>query len=58
MALTWYVAEFNSYDQMYGSLGTVVGFMTWLWISVVLVLLGAEVDAAIESKSGRKDGLG
>ena len=58
IALTWYVAQFNSYDRMYGSLGTVVGFMTWLWISVVLVLLGAEVDAAIESKSDRKDGLG
>jgi membrane protein len=58
IALTWYIAEFNSYDRMYGSLGAVVGFMTWLWISVVLVLLGAEVDAAIESKSDRKDGLG
>jgi membrane protein len=54
MALTWYIAEFDSYDRMYGSLGAVVGFMTWLWISVVLVLLGAEVDAAIESKSDRK----
>ena len=56
MALTWYVREFNSYDRMYGSFGALVGFMTWLWISVVLVLLGAEVDAAIESKSDRKDG--
>jgi membrane protein len=52
--LTWYVAEFNSYDRMYGSLGAVVGFMTWLWISVVLVLLGAELDAAIETRSAEK----
>jgi membrane protein len=58
MALTWYIAIFNSYERMYGSLGAVVGFMTWLWISVVLVLLGAEVDAAIESKPDRKHGLG
>jgi membrane protein len=51
MVFGWYLAEFNSYDRLYGSLGVVVGFMTWLWISVVVVLLGAEVDAAIESKS-------
>jgi len=51
MVFTWYLAEFNSYDRLYGSLGAVVGFMTWLWISIVVMLLGAEVDAAIESKS-------
>ena len=51
MVFGWYLAEFNSYDKLYGSLGAVVGFMTWLWISVVVMLLGAEVDAAIESKS-------
>jgi membrane protein len=56
IALTWYIAEFNSYDRMYGSLGAVVAFMTWLWISVVLVLLGAEVDAAMGSKSDRENG--
>jgi membrane protein len=31
-------------------LGAVVGFMTWLWISVVVMLLGADLDAAIERK--------
>jgi membrane protein len=51
MVFGWYLAEFNSYDRLYGSLGAVVGFMTWLWISVVVMLLGAEVDAARESKS-------
>jgi membrane protein len=58
MVFTWYLAAFNSYDELYGSLGAVVGFMTWLWISIVLVLLGAELDAAIESKSGSENGLG
>ena len=51
MVFSWYLNEFNSYDKLYGSLGAVVGFMTWLWISVVVMLLGAELDAAIESKS-------
>jgi len=51
MVFSWYLAEFNSYDRLYGSLGAVVGFMTWLWISIVVMLFGAEVDAAIESNS-------
>jgi membrane protein len=55
MTFTWYIAEFDSYDRMYGSLGAVVGFMTWLWISVVLVLLGAELDAALENKPGGRN---
>ena len=51
MVFSRYLAEFNSYDRLYGSLSAVVGFMTWLWISIVVMLLGAEVDAAIESTS-------
>jgi membrane protein len=51
MVFSRYLAEFNSYDRLYGSLGAVIGLMTWLWISIVVMLLGAEVDAAIESKS-------
>jgi membrane protein len=51
MMFTWYVAEFNSYNRIYGSLGAVVGFMTWIWLSVVIVLIGAELDAAIEKRA-------
>ena len=54
MIFTWYIAEFNSYDRIYGSLGAAVGFMTWIWLSVVVVLLGAELDAAIESDRSEK----
>jgi membrane protein len=48
MIFAWYVAEFDSYEQIYGSLGAAVGFMTWIWLSVVVILLGAELDAALE----------
>jgi membrane protein len=34
-------------------LGAVVGFMTWIWLSVVIVLIGAELDAAIEKRATR-----
>jgi membrane protein len=56
MIFTWYVAEFNSYNRIYGSLGTVVGFTTWIWLSVVIVLIGAELDAAIEKQTSRESG--
>jgi membrane protein len=47
-AFSWYAANFGTYNETYGSLGAVIGFMTWLWISAIAVLVGAEVDAAIE----------
>ena len=45
---SWYTANFGNYNETYGSLGAVIGFMTWLWISAIAVLLGAEVDAEME----------
>jgi len=30
---SWYVANFGSYNKTYGSLGAIIGFMTWIWIS-------------------------
>ena len=45
---SWYVANFGSYNKTYGSLGAVVGFMTWIWISIIVVLVGAKLDAEIE----------
>ncbi|WP_024519171.1 YihY/virulence factor BrkB family protein [Bradyrhizobium sp. Tv2a-2] len=47
-AFSWYAANFGAYNETYGSLGAVIGFMTWLWISAIAVLVGAEVDAAME----------
>jgi len=47
---SWYTAHFGSYNKTYGSLGAVVGFMTWIWISIIVILVGAEFDAAIEAR--------
>jgi membrane protein len=43
-----YVANFASYNKTYGSLGGVIVFLIWLWISNVAVLLGAELNAEVE----------
>jgi membrane protein len=45
---SWYVANFGSYNKTYGSLGAIVGFLTWIWISLMVVLFGAELNSEIE----------
>ena len=53
MLFSWYVATFDSYNRIYGSLGAGVGFMVWLWISAVIVLLGGELNAEMEHQMAR-----
>jgi membrane protein len=48
IGFSWYVANFGSYDRTYGALGAVVGLMTWIWLSTMVVLLGAELNSEIE----------
>ncbi|MGK7864224.1 YihY/virulence factor BrkB family protein [Falsiroseomonas sp. E2-1-a4] len=50
-AFSWYVSNFGSYNETYGSLGAVVGFMTWIWISAIVILLGAELNAEMEHQT-------
>ena len=45
-----YVAKVASYDASYGSLGAVVVLLLWLYIAVFVVLLGAELNAELESR--------
>ena len=45
---SWYVANFGHYNKTYGSLGAVIGFMTWMWVSIIVVLVGAKLDAELE----------
>jgi membrane protein len=43
----FYVANFGSYNKVYGTLGTVIIFLVWLWLSNLAVLLGVEFDAEL-----------
>jgi membrane protein len=47
-AFAFYVANFGSYNKTYGTLGGVITFLVWLWISNIAVLLGAEFNAELE----------
>ncbi|WP_430910405.1 YihY/virulence factor BrkB family protein [Methylobacterium sp. sgz302541] len=53
LLFSWYVASFGNYNETYGSLGAVIGFMTWIWISATIVLLGGEINAEMEHQTGR-----
>lgn len=45
---SFYLANFANYNATYGSLGAVIGFMMWLYVSLMIVLAGAELNAEIE----------
>jgi membrane protein len=53
LLFSWYVASFGNYNATYGSLGAVIGFMTWIWLSATIVLLGGELNAEIEHQTAR-----
>jgi membrane protein len=55
---SWYVANFGSYNKTYGSLGAIIGFLTWIWISIIVVLLGAKLDAEMEHQTARETTTG
>jgi membrane protein len=51
-----YVANFASYNKTYGSLGGVIVFLVWLWITNIIVLLGAEFNAEMERSKAIQEG--
>jgi membrane protein len=53
MLFSWHVVTFDSYNRLYGSLGAGIGFMMWLWVSAVIVLLGGELNAETEHQTAR-----
>jgi membrane protein len=47
--LSWYLGNFADYDATYGSLGAGIGLMMWLWMSAIVVLTGAELNAVLDA---------
>jgi membrane protein len=48
---SWYLGNFANYNATYGALGAVVGLMMWLWLSTIVVLVGAEINSEIEHQT-------
>ena len=53
---TLYVSNFATYDLMYGPLGAVVVLLMWFWVSVYVVLLGAELNVALMAQHASTQG--
>src|SRR2546426_11985200 len=52
-ALRLYVTEFVNYNATYGSIGSVILLMLWLYASGVALLVGAEIDSVVDEADGR-----
>ena len=51
LGFSWYVNNFTHFGVTYGSLGAMIGFMLWVWFSMRVILLGAELNAEIEHQT-------
>src|SRR5262245_1383014 len=55
---SWYAENFGSYNKTYGSLGAIIGFMFWLWLSIIVVLIGGELNAEAEHQTAHDTTIG
>jgi membrane protein len=54
-AFALYVANFGSYNKTYGTLGGIIAFLVWMWITNLAILLGAELNAERERSRQLQD---
>ena len=55
---SFYLANFGSYDRVYGVLGTGIAFLVWAWILDLTLLGGLEVSVALGKWRGRPKAKG
>jgi membrane protein len=55
---SWYLGNFANYNATYGALGAVVGLMMWMWLSTLVILIGAELNSEIEHQTARDSTAG
>ena len=58
IGFSFYLQNFADYNATYGSLGAAVGFMLWIWLSAVILIVGAELNAAMEHQTARDSTTG
>jgi len=55
---SFYLQNFADYNATYGSLGAVMGLMMWTWISVIILIVGAAINAEMEHQTARDTTIG
>jgi membrane protein len=58
VAVSYYLANIADYNATYGTLGALIGFMVWTWVSVIIVIVGAEINAELEHQTTRDSTTG
>lgn len=51
VVFSWYLSNWADYSATYGSLGAIIGMMMWIYLSLWVVLVGAEINAEIEHQT-------
>ena len=46
-----YLLNFANYNATYGTLGALIGFMIWIWLSMTIFIVGAELNAELEHQT-------
>ena len=47
--LSWYLGNFADYNKTYGSLGAAIGLMMWMWMTTIVVMMGAEINSVLDT---------
>lgn len=55
---SWYLQSFADFNATYGSLGAVIGLLIWTWISMIVIIMGAEINAEMEHQTARDSTTG
>lgn len=58
MLFSWYVSNFGSYDDLYGSFAAVIILMLWLFLTAFIVLMGAEINSEMEHQTRHDTTIG
>ncbi|HLZ84697.1 MAG TPA: YihY/virulence factor BrkB family protein [Caulobacteraceae bacterium] len=58
LAFSTYLASSAHFGATYGSLGAMIGFMLWVWFTVMVILWGAELNAAVEQQTTQDTTIG
>ena len=54
LGFNFYLTNFGSYESTYGTLGGAIAFLTWLWLSNIALLVGAEVNHVLSKMRAEK----
>ncbi|MDZ7897317.1 MAG: YihY/virulence factor BrkB family protein [Arcicella sp.] len=53
---SYYLSNFASYNRLYGTIGTFIALMVWLYLIALILILGFEINASIEEANNHDDG--